>query len=169
MVIYDSTRKLIQWLFLFHQWEKWGLERIRSLRHIAGKWWSEGGIHILADEVPKPSFLVFYAFLHRRHQSAFLNDASVLAEWAMLSLSSKSQCFKLTHHLEACASAWLAPLSSSWTGAEGAATVWISPAEARVGLTLEVKCYPPLQFTGQNLVTWPHPARKCPSFHVPRK
>lgn len=50
-----------------------------------------------------------------------------------------------------CPGGWLAPLSSRWTGAEGAATVWIIPAEAWVGFSLEFKMSFPQQFIGQNL------------------
>lgn len=76
----------------------------------------------------------------------------MLAEWAVLPLSSRSQWLKPTNHLEARAPwGWLAPLSSHWTGAEGAATVWIIPAEAWVGFSLEFKMSFPQQFIGQNL------------------
>lgn len=62
-----------------------------------------------------------------------------------------------------CLWAWLAPLSSSWTGAEGAATVWIIPAEARVGLTLEVKCCPPAYNSLAR--TWSHDPTQPGSAH----
>lgn len=72
-----------------------------------------------------------------------------------------------------CRWAWLAPLSSSWTGAEGAATVWMVPAEARVGLTLEVKCWPPpynsLARTWSHELTQPGSAHPfmCPESRKP--
>ena len=95
---------------------------------------------------------MFYAFLHRRHPLAFLNESSVLAEWAVLPLSSRSQWLKPTNLLEACAPGvgWrlcphtgLGPKEQPLSGSFQQGP-W-------VGFSLEFKMSFPQQFIGQNL------------------